>query len=163
VTVSRSQLVAAGVAVAAAALTYLLLLKPPPEPAELIRQRAIQMAAAAEKKDMGFIMEQISSRFRSEEGWGRDELRAYLAAQVLRGETRRVFTSDLETRMAGPTTVQLTGKYIFVRSDAKQLKDVARDTVIGSYQIDARAEKEADGEWRFVWAAHRPVDLTEHL
>jgi hypothetical protein len=163
VTVTRSQLLAGAIAVAVAVATYLFLLKPDPEPVELIRQRAVQMAAAAEKKDIAFIMEQISPRFRSENGLQRDELKGFLAAQIFRGETRRVMTSDLEVRMASETSVQLSGKYILVRSDAKELKDVARETVVGSYQIDATAEKESDGEWRFIWARYRPVDFTEHL
>lgn len=160
---TRSHLFALVLAVAAGAVTYAVLLKPSPEPAELVRRKAIQMARAAERRDLGFIMDQVSPRFRSEEGWSRDELRAFLAGQILRGEWIRVFTADLETWTESPTSVRFAGKFILGRSEAKQLKDLARESVLGSYRIQAKAEKEPDGEWRFVWASHEPVDPMEPL
>ena len=64
--------------------------------------------------------------------------------------------------MASSRTIDppFTGKFIFARSEAKELKDLAKDSVMDAQQIDAKLEKEADGEWRFVTASHASVDPT---
>ena len=105
---TRSHLLAVVLAVVVAGATYILTHRPPPEPAELVRRKVVQMAAAAEKKDVAFIMDQVSTRFRSEEGWSRDELKAYLVGQLLRGEWIRVFTTDIQTSTLSPTSVNLS-------------------------------------------------------
>ena len=46
----------------------------------------------------------------------------------------------------------------FGRSQAKTLKDLARESVIAAYEITATVELEPDGEWRFVSATWQPAD-----
>jgi ketosteroid isomerase-like protein len=146
------------VALAAGGLTYWLLSRSGPSPEELIRQKAEQMADAAEKKDLGFIMDQVSRDFRTEDGVGRDEVKGILAGQFLRGQWVRVFTSDIEVTMTSADSADFKGSYIFGRSDAKLLKDLAKESVMGSYEITAKVVKEADGEWRFISARWRQVE-----
>lgn len=154
----RGRLLAVAGALAAGALAYVLLSPSTASPEELIRQKAVQMAAAAEKKDLGFIMEQVSRDFRTEEGVSRDEVKGVLAGQLFRGQWVRVFTSDIEVSMTSAQSADFKGSYIFARSEAKVLKDLAKESVIGSYEITAKVLKEADGEWRFVSATWRQAD-----
>jgi len=156
--VSRGRLLAVAGALAAFLVTYLLLTRSPPSPEEQIRRKAVAMADAAERKDLGLIMKQVSARFRGEGGLSRDEARAFLAGQLLRGEWVRVLTAGVEVTLTSPSTADFKGTYIFGRSEAKLLKDLARESVVASYEITARVEKEADGEWRFVSASWRRVD-----
>lgn len=155
----RGRLLAAAIAVAAGVLTYVLVARGSPPAEEVIRRQAIAMAAAAERKDLAFIMEQLSQHFRSEDGSvSRDEVRGILAAQLLRGEWVRVMTSDLDVKVTTETAAYFHGTYIFARSKAKTLKELARESVIGAWEITARVELEADGEWRFVSASWKPAD-----
>jgi hypothetical protein len=156
--VTRGRLLAAAVAVAAGGLVWALVARREVPAEELIRRKAVAMADAAERKDVGLVMKQLSERFRTEDGMSRDEVRGYLAAEILRGEWVRVFTANLEVTVTSASTADFRGVYIFGRSQAKLLKDLARESVIGSYEITARVEKEGDGEWRFVSASWREAD-----
>lgn len=158
---SRSQIVWALAVLAAVALVYVLLLKPPPPPEEKIRQEVVRMVRAAEQKKLGDVMEPISLRFRSSDGLTRDELRGFLAGQLLRGQWVRIFLVDLDVRVTSPDTAEMTGKFIFGRSDAKTLKDLAKESVMSSYQIDAQLEREPDDEWRVVKASYKAIDASQ--
>jgi len=160
---SRSKMVA--VLVVALAATAVVLLWPKGSQAsseELIRQKAIKMARAAESKDLSYIMDQVSERFVFEEGGGKRDLHQLLAAQMMRGTWLRVFVVDLAVTVTTPTTAVLTGKYIFGRSRASTLKELAKESEVSSYAIDAKLEKEQD-DWKFVAAKHRPIDPSEFL
>jgi hypothetical protein len=162
-TLSRSKLLA--VLVVALAATAVVLLWPKGSQAsseELIRQKAIKMARAAENKDLGYIMDQVSDRFVYEDGGSKRDLRQVLAAQMLRGNWLRVFVVDLAVTVTSPTSATLSGKYIFGRSRAETLKDLAKESELSSYAIDAKLEKEQD-DWKFVAAKHRPIDPAEFL
>lgn len=158
---TRGQLVWGAVALAALALGYVLLLKPPPPADELIRQKVVRMVRAAEAKQLGEVMEQISPRFRTRDGMSRDELKGFLAGQLFRGTWVRIFLVDMDVRVTSATTAEFSGKFIFGRSNAKQLKDLAKDSVMSAYQIDAQVERESDGEWRFVEASYREIDASQ--
>jgi len=156
--VGRGRLLAAAIAVAAGVLTYVLVARGPPPAEEVIRRKAIAMADAAERKDLSFVMKQLSQSFRSEDGSvSRDEVRGLLAAQ-LRGEWVRVMTADLDVKVTSESVAYFHGTYIFARSKAKTLKELARESVIGAWEITARVELEADGEWRFVSASWKQAD-----
>jgi hypothetical protein len=155
---NRGVLVGVLFVLAAGGLIFLLWPRGPVDPAELIKRKVVLMTHAAERKDLGEIMEQVSPRFRSADGWGRDEVKGVLAAQILSGRWVRVFTTEMSVTMTSSTTADFSGKFVFGRSDAKELKDLARDSVLSSYLIDAKLEKEADGEWRFVWAKPQQID-----
>ena len=157
---TKVRLIAVLGAAVAGATTYALLTRAPPSAEELIKRKAIAMADAAQRKDVADVMKEVAPSFRSDEGMGRDEVRGVLAAQILRGEWVRVFTTGLEVSLTSPTTADFKGNYIFGRSEATDLKDLAKESVISAYEITARLQRESDGEWRFVWAKWRQVDAT---
>jgi hypothetical protein len=157
-TVSKSKLLGAGLALAVAALVLLLWPRGEDDARTLIERQLINTVRAAEEKDLGFVMDQVSERFKSAEGWGKPEVKAVLAAQLFRGEWVRVFLTDYAVTVTSPNTAELRAQFVFGRSDAKSFKDLAKDSVVSAEQIDARLEKEADGEWRYVWAKHAQVD-----
>jgi hypothetical protein len=123
----------------------------------------VQLGRAAEERDLGFIMEQISAGFRTDEGWTRDELKGYLAARLLGGQWLRVFPVGVETHLVSPAQVGLTGTFIFGGSKAASIKDLVRDSAFSAEHIDATFEKEADGAWRAVRASHRALSQQELL
>jgi len=162
-TIARSKLVAATVVAVAGALTFALWPRSSSANVEeLIRHKAVKMARAAEEKDLGYIMDQVSDRFTSAEGWHKSELRGVLAAQLMRGNWLRVFPADLKILVTSSTTATFSGKFIFGRSTATNLKDLARESGMISYAIDAKLEKEGE-EWRFVSASHREISPSEFL
>jgi hypothetical protein len=161
-TLSRSKLFAALFVVLAATVVALLWPKGSQASSEeLIRQKVIKMARAAEKRDLAYIIDQVSDRFAFEEG-GKRELHQLLAAQLLRGNWLRVFAVDLAVTVTSASTASFSGKFIFGRSNAATLKELAKESELSSYAIEAKLEKERD-DWKFVAAKHRPIDPTEFL
>jgi len=156
--VTRGRLLAAAVAVAAGVTISLLVAGHPTPPEELIRRKAVAMADAAEKRDLGFIMKQVSEEFRTADGYRRDDVRQLLAGQLLRGEWVRVMTANVEVTVTSPSSATFRGTYLFGRSKAKELKDLAKESVIGAYEVTADVRREADGEWRFVAASWEQVE-----
>ena len=153
-----SRLIVVALVLAVGALVYLLWPRSEPTPDEAVRRIVVECTRAAEKKDVAAIMEHVSERFKANEGLGKQEVKQVLAGQLFRGQWVRVFTTDLEVRTTSPSSVEMTGKFIFGRSDAKELKDLARESVVSSYQIDATFEREPDGEWRAVSARYQQAD-----
>ncbi len=161
-TLTRSKLLTALFVAAAAVVVVLLWPKGSQSSTEeLIRQKVIKMARAAEKRDLGDVMDQVSDRFNFE-GGGKRDLHQFLAAQMLRGNWLRVFVVDLAVTMTSPTTATFSGKFIFGRSKATTLKELAKQSEVTSYLIEASLEKERD-DWKFVTARHRPIDPAEFL
>ena len=162
-TLSRSKLFAVLVVALAAAVVVLLWPKGSQASSEeLIRQKVIKMARAAEKKDVSYIMEQISERFTFDEGGCKRDLHQLLVAQLMRGNWLRVFAVDLAVTVTSPSTASFSGKFIFGRSNAATLKELAKESELSSYAIEAKLEKERD-DWKFVSAKHRPIDPAEFL
>ena len=155
---TRGRLLAAAVAVAAGVTTYLLVARESAPPEELIRRKAVAMADAAEKKDLGSIMEQVSKEFRTADGYRREDVRQMLAGQLLRGEWVRVMTANVDVTMTSKVSANFRGTYLFGRSKAKELKDLAKESVIAAYEITGEVRREEDGEWRFVAAAWEQVE-----
>lgn len=147
------------VLLAAVAATLVLLLWPEREerPEELIERKVVLITRAAEEKDLSAIMEHVSERFRMPEG-GKQEVKQLLAAQLFRGSWVRVFTADLQLKVTSPSRAEISGRFIFARSEAQRLADLAKESVVSSYAIDASLEKEADGEWRFLSARYREAE-----
>jgi len=161
-TLSRSKLLTALFVAAAAAVVVLLWPKDAQTSAEeLIRQKVIKMARAAEKRDLGYVMDQVSERF-TFEGGGKRDLHQLLAAQVLRGNWLRVFVVDLAATATSPTTATFSGKFIFGRSKATTLKELTKESEVSSYLIETKLEKERD-DWKFISARYRPIDPAEFL
>jgi len=162
-TLSRSKLFAALVVALAAAVVVLLWPKGSQASSEeLIRQKVIKMARAAEKKDVSYIMEQISERFTFDEGGSKRDLHQLLVAELMRGNWLRVFAVDLAVTVTSPSTASFSGKFIFGRSNAATLKELAKESELSSYAIEAKLEKERD-DWKFLSAKHRSIDPAEFL
>ena len=162
-TLSRSKLFAVLVVALAAAVVVLLWPKGSQASSEeLIRQKVIKMARAAEKKDVSYIMEQISERFTFDEGGSKRDLHQLLVAELMRGNWLRVFAVDLAVTVTSPSTASFSGKFIFGRSNAATLKELAKESELSSYAIEAKLEKERD-DWKFLSAKHRSIDPAEFL
>jgi hypothetical protein len=161
VQVARSKVIAVGLALATALLTFVLWPKSPQSTEDILKQKAVQMARAAEKKELSFILEQVSDRFRSAEGWDKDSLKGVLAAQILRGNWVRVFPVGLDVKVHSSTEAELLGTFVFGRSEATDVRDLPKDSVLNAYAIETQAVREPDGEWRFVSAKHRMVDASD--
>lgn len=161
--IARSKLVALAVIGLVAPLLFVLWPRSSSASVEeLIRRKVVKMARAAEEKDLGYIMDQVSDRFTSAEGWNKSELKAVLAGQLLRGNWVRVFPADIKVSVTSSSTASFSGKFIFGRSTATTLKDLAKESGISSYAIQAKLEREAE-EWKIVSAAHREISPSEFL
>jgi len=158
--VQRSTLAAAA-ACAVAIAVYALWPKGDDSPEARIRQRVMEMADAAEQRKVGFIVDQLSERFRTKTGEGKEEVRGIILAQVLRGDFVRVFPLDLEVTLTGPRSADFSGKFVFARSAEKDVKQAAQRGEVTGYRIDGKLELEAGGEWRFVFADHRQLEAAE--
>ena len=146
-------------ALAVGGATYALWPRAEDSPEERIRRQVEEMAGAAEERDVGGILEHVSEKFRGEQGMGRDELRGYLAGQVLRGEWVRVLPMDLEVTLAGEDGADFSGKFVLARSEG-DMAEQARAGSVTAYLITGQLRRE-DGEWRFVSARHRPIDAAD--
>lgn len=160
-TLSRSTVVAGGVGLLVLATVVLLWPAQRLTPAERVRRQVIQATRAAEEKDLGTLLDQVSPRFRMADGVDRDDLKRLLAAKLLPQRWIRVFLVDLSSVEANGG-VEVSAKIIFGNSPAKSVQELAAHSSLEAYAIDARYEREPDGEWRAVSAqAHRlsPQDL----
>jgi hypothetical protein len=159
VRLSRAHIFGGGVAtLAVVALAITVFFPPASKPEELLKERVVRMARAAEERDASFILQQASSRFRFQDGMNKDDLRGFLMSQFLGARWLRVFIPELEVHLTGPRTAEVSGHFIFGRSRAKALKDLAKDSVLGHYQVDLEAERESDGQWRFISASYRAIE-----
>lgn len=156
-TLSRGQVLGVVLALVVAGLVLALWPQKEPGVKEAITRRILLMSDAAERKDMGGLMEMVADSFRSGEGWDKQQLKGVLFGQVLRGQWVRVFVKDLLVTEASPREGDVRVKIIFGRSEADTLETLARDSVLSAYLIEARFEKQADGEWRVVSAQHRNI------
>ncbi|NTX04214.1 MULTISPECIES: hypothetical protein [Myxococcus] len=163
VMLSRSKVV--GVALALMAAGAVLYFWPRREPGvpEAITRQVITMTRAAEQKDISGVMEGVSERFKTDGGWDNRQVRGVLTGQVLRGQWVRIFTTNLEVHEVSPTQGDFQARFIFGRSQAENLKDLAADSVLNAYLIEGTFEKETDGEWRIVRAKYRPLEASELL
>lgn len=161
---SRSRVVGLGLALLAAGAVLYFWPRPEPGVQEAVTRRIVQLTRSAEEKDVGAVMEGVSERFRSESGgWDKKSVRGVLTAQVLRGQWVRIFMTGLEVREVSPTQGDFQARFIFGRSEAEKLEDLAASSVLNAYMIEGTFEREADGEWRVVRAKHHPVDASDLL
>ncbi|MBN1205202.1 MAG: hypothetical protein JXB05_09790 [Myxococcaceae bacterium] len=161
-TLSRSRVVGLGLALLVAGLVLALWPREELTVEEAISRKIIEMTRSAEEKDIAEVMEGVSERFKAGEGWGKEQLRGVLAAQVLRGQWVRIFFRDLTVTEVSPTQGEFTAKFLFGRSEAQLLEQLAQETVLSIWRVEGTFEKEQDGEWRVVVARHRrlnPQDL----
>lgn len=160
---TRARVVSGMAAVVAAALVLYFWPREEPGVKEAVTRRIIAMTRAAEEKNVGEVMEGVSDRFKSPEGWSKQDVHRIMAAQVLRGQWVRIFTTDIDVQELSPTQGEFQARFIFGRSQADKLEDLARDSVLNAYSIEGTFEKESDGEWRVVKARQRQLDPSELL
>ena len=156
--IPASRAIGGALALAVGVLVLVLWPRTPVRPEELIRHQVISLVASAEHKELSGVMDNVSERFTTPDGWSKQDLKGFLAAQLLGGTWVRIFTVNLEVAITGGSAAEVSGKFIFGRSEAKQLEQLAKASVMSAYAIDARLEREADGQWRVVWARYQPVE-----
>lgn len=142
-------------ALGAAVLVLALWPRKPESPKERIERLVVELTYAAQERDLGAIMEHVSERFTSSEGLDKQAIKGVLAGQLLRGSWVRVFTTELSIDVLAADSAQLTGTFIFARSEATRLEDLAKDSVMSRYVIDAKLALESGDQWRFVSARYR--------
>ncbi|RKH51212.1 hypothetical protein D7X55_12630 [Corallococcus sp. AB049A] len=160
---TRARVLSGMAAVIAAALVLFFWPREEPGVKDAVTRQIIAMSRAAEDKDVGGVMERVSERFKTTDGWSKQDVHRILAAQVLRGQWVRVFTTDIDVHEVSPTQGEFQARFIFGRSQAEKLEDLAKDSVLNAYAIEGTFEKEADGEWRVVKAKQRRLDPSELL
>lgn len=160
-TLPRSRVIGLALALLAAGLVLALWPNEELPVQEAITRKIIAMTRAAEQKDVGEVMEGISDRFKAGRGWGKDQVKGVLVAQVLRGQWVRIFHTGLEVTEVSPTRGDFTVRFIFARSEARELEQLARESVVDAWSVEGAFEKEQDGEWRVVEARDRRLDPTE--
>ncbi|HEX8438154.1 hypothetical protein [Archangium sp.] len=160
-TLSRGHVLGLVLALLAAGAVLALWPREEPGVKEAITRKVVQMTDAAERKDMAELMEGVSDTFQSGEGWNKQQVKGVLVGQVLRGSWVRVFVKDLNVTEVNPTRGDVQMKIIFGRSEADQLENLARESVLSAYLIEGTFEKQDDGEWRVIQARHRSLSPTE--
>ena len=155
---TRAQVLGLVLALVAAGLVLWLWPQEEPDVRTAITRKVVKMTADAERKDLAELMDGVSERFRSAEGWGKQELKGVLLGQVLRGQWVRIFTTGLDITPVSQTRGDFQIKLIFGRSEAEALENLARESVLSAYLIEGAFEREEDGEWRVVQASHRPLN-----
>jgi hypothetical protein len=132
-------------------------------PQEIIQRNVLAMARSAEKRDVGGVMEHVSARFSGQGGMGRDELKRFVAAQVLRGTWVKVFVRDMRVELLSDTRARLVGRFVFGRSEGDTLEALAREGRIQAYEVQGEVEREEDGQWRFVTGRYAPIPASQML
>lgn len=150
---SRNTLLAVGAVVVLALGFYLL--RPTGEQSveEQIRNTLLQLRDAAQKRDLREVTDRIAEDFRTDEGLDKQSIKGVLAAQLLRGQWVRVFEVDVKITPTSATSGEVSGTWLFGRSDATDVRNLAAESVMGSYRIDARLEKRGE-DWLVTWARY---------
>ena len=138
-------------------LAVLLLPEQEVDEEEQVRRVVVQMTEAAQRRNVRDVLASVSELFKGESVSDKSALRQLVSYQILRGQWIRVFTTDLVVKPEANGNVRVWAKCIFARSDAVELKELVRQSVMSTYLIEAVAHQEPDGKWRFVWARHEEI------
>jgi hypothetical protein len=161
--VTRRDLVAAAVAACAGAAVYLSWERgPPPGPEALIRRHIVEVARAAEARDVGAIMERISPDFSAPDFGDRDALRGLLAALLLRGEWVRAWPVDVQVALPQHRSAHVNLRVVLGRSTSARVEDLGKDTALSAYRMELEWRLEGEA-WRVVSASARELSPTELL
>jgi hypothetical protein len=126
-------------------------------PQELIKRNVDKMCQSAEDRKIAGVMAFVSERFKSQDGWSREDARGVITRQLLLGTWVRVYTTNVEVTLTSDTTADFKGRFVFGRFDAEK-SAAANGSDLTAYEIAGRLERETDGEWRFVWALPRQLE-----
>lgn len=155
--VSRGTVLGLIVAIAAGGAVLWLWPREEPGVRAAVERRVVELGAAADRRDLGELLDGASERFRSQEGWDKQALEGVLLSRVLRGDWVRVFFVDLHVDERTPREAAFRVRLIFARSEAKELAQLSRESVFGAYAIEGTFAREDDGTWRVTRARHRTL------
>jgi len=145
--VSTIALVLAGLVVVGVAVW---MLRPAPRsPEAQVRATVDAMTKAAREHDAAGVLDHISERFQSPELGGKNELRAYLLGELLRGGVVEARLIETKVEVRSPDEARLTGRLLMGQTGG--------GLDLGQRALDATFVNE-DGTWRVVQARVRPVD-----
>lgn len=113
-----------------------------------------EVVEAVSKRDVGDIFAHVSERYRSREGWDRNQLRGYLAAQLLRGEWAEAFVTNRDIRVTGHEAV--------AEVTATLSRGGESGARVGSHRITVGFEREG-GDWRVVSSERRDAGVGDFL
>ena len=132
---------------------------------ELVEQRCLQLLHAAESRNVPAMMEIISDRFQGEGGMDRVQLQAMLSHQLAQQSWVRIFMTGLTVDVAPGQEAheaRVHARFVFGRSQAQTLHDLARDSVLDAYAVEAYFVEEG-GLWRLSSETHRGLSPDEVL
>lgn len=160
----RGVLVALALLAAMAVATAVVLSGDDDDPEAQIRAALDRAVMAAEKRDVGGVMEIVSERFESP-SYSRDDLRRGLFVQ-LRNDTawKRVVLADVDVELesaAAPERAQVRLKAILAKGESKDgtWRDLApSDASVYRFDLDFALE---DGDWRVRQVAYRRAGLAD--
>lgn len=145
-----------GVVIVLAVLAVILWPRTPVTPEEVIRQKVVQIKAAVREEDLGFILDQFSDGFAGTNGMSKDDLRRMLAAQFIRGELFRMeIVNTPEVTLSSSSEAQMTTRLLLYRADSKAPAEIPASSHIGLFDIDAKLQRNADGDWQFVSGSYK--------
>lgn len=153
-----------GARLLAACLAALLLpagCSPEPSAEEQLRAWVSEAALAASEKDIGHLKGLVSDRYADARGNDGDEIRRYIALQLLRRGSVRALARvrSLEILEADAARLEVTAALARVALPGPEAPARLNADV---YRIDLELVREPDG-WRAVAARWRPAPLDELL
>ena len=132
----------------------------PPERA--VMERIEEGIAAAERRDVGALMDIVSDDFKSER-LTRRQLKTTLFLQMQKAAWSRIFVVDQEIQASSDTVVEVSLDTVLARGgEIESIEDVLPDSA-GAWHIELRFEREDDDQWRVTWANPERVQLRSLL
>lgn len=148
----------AGLVALVLVLGVILLLKRKPSDPEAEIRAALQRAAeAAERQDVGGVMEIVSERFKGRGGMDHAEARRYVFAALRMGAWRRVFLIRTTVHLDGDRAADVKTHAILARGEKVEKPEDVVPTNAETLRFDLRFEKE-DGKWRTVSGEYERVN-----
>jgi hypothetical protein len=143
-----TRIAGAGAVVAVVGITLLALRRPADSPEDQVRKAVEDMAQAARTHDVAGVLGHVSERFQSPNLGTKNELRAYLLGELLRGGAveARVLEARAEPRTGGE--VLFSGRLFLGRTGG--------GLDLGQRAVEATFVSE-DGAWRVIRARVEPV------
>ena len=140
-------------ALAAGARVLIFWPKKPLDDEGQIRALFSQCVQAAQDRKLDVIADAMAPEFKAH-GASKDEVRQMLGFQLLRDkETVAVFNPTLDVTLE-PPKASVSSELIFARAKATSPAELAPQSVVASYHLDAKLEKR-DGKWLFVSAEYK--------
>ncbi len=144
-------------ALAVAVIAFVLLRDEPKSPEAQVRASLALAVEAAEKQDLGGLMELVSLRFKSGD-LDRNAIKGILFVELRRGSWRRVYLVDTEVEVAaGERQAQVrTGALLTAGGAMESLAEVVPKDA-GAYRFAIGMAKEDDDTWRVVSTTYEQV------